>query len=90
MEKYSGSTLEKCLMEASKKLNIPLDNLEYEVIKESKGLFKKNVTIRVKNKANILSDEINKSQQVEKKRRTNKDSRRKNPNYRCKRRWKAC
>jgi len=66
VEKYSGNTLEKCLKEASKELNIPLDSLEYEVIKESKGLFKKNVTIRIKNKTSSLKNEINETKNIKK------------------------
>lgn len=64
MRKFSGSTLEKCLVEASKELNIPLESIEYEVIKESKGLFKKNVTIRVKKQRDILKDEKEQSSEL--------------------------
>ncbi|WP_032122012.1 DUF342 domain-containing protein [Clostridium amazonitimonense] len=44
---YSASTLEKCLFQASKDLNIPQGDLIYTIIEEKKGLFSKKVVIKV-------------------------------------------
>lgn len=44
---YNSSTVEKCLEMASQELNVPINLLEYKVIEEKKGLFKKSASIEV-------------------------------------------
>ncbi|WP_055668164.1 flagellar assembly protein A [Desnuesiella massiliensis] len=44
---YNSSTVEKCLEMASQELNVPMNLLEYKVIEEKKGLFKKSASIEV-------------------------------------------
>jgi spoIIIJ-associated protein len=47
MKEYTNKTVEDCLDEASKELNIPTEALVYRVTDEKKGLFKKTATIEV-------------------------------------------
>lgn len=66
MEKtYSSSTLEKCLLQASKELNTPINDLNYDIIEEKRGLFKKRVVINVLLKSE--NDKIDKIDIIEKK-----------------------
>ena len=46
-KEYSGSTLEECLSKAEKNLSIPRNEIDYEIIKEEKKLFKKHCEILV-------------------------------------------
>lgn len=63
MEKtYSSFTLKKCLLQASKELNIPINNLKYNIIEEKRGLFKKKVVINV-----LLKNENDNMNIIEKK-----------------------
>lgn len=48
---FSGASLDECLEKASKGLNVPKQNLKYEVIEEKKGLFKKLIKIEVEAEA---------------------------------------
>lgn len=62
MEKtYSSSTLEKCLLQASKDLNTPINDLNYDIIEEKRGLFKKRVVINV-----LLKSENDKIDKIDK------------------------
>lgn len=47
MKKYTAKTIEECLNEATKELNIEKDDLLYVVDEEKKGLFTKKATISV-------------------------------------------
>lgn len=47
MKEFSGKTIEECLEKASAELGIEKDSLNYEVVEEKKGLFKKKATIQV-------------------------------------------
>lgn len=49
---FKGISVDKCIENASSDLNIPIDKLEYEIIDEKKGLFKKTATISV----NVMDD----------------------------------
>lgn len=53
---FSGTSLDECLEKASQELNIPKENLKYEVLEERKVLFKKFVKISVEVNADIESD----------------------------------
>jgi len=47
MKKYEGKSVEEALAKASEELNVPAEKLKYEVISETKSLFKRNVTIGI-------------------------------------------
>lgn len=47
MKEYSNKTVEECLADASKELNIPAEQLIYKVTEEKKGLFSKKASIQV-------------------------------------------
>lgn len=47
MKKYEGKSVEEALAKASEELNVPAGKLKYEVISESKGLFKRSAIIGV-------------------------------------------
>ncbi|MFA6796161.1 MAG: RNA-binding cell elongation regulator Jag/EloR [Bacilli bacterium] len=47
MKKYEGKSVEEALAKASEELNVPAEKLKYEVISESKGLFKRSAIIGV-------------------------------------------
>jgi spoIIIJ-associated protein len=47
MKEFEGKTLEEALENASKELNIPTDQIKYEVVEESKSLFKKHCKISI-------------------------------------------
>ncbi|MGG7176613.1 flagellar assembly protein A [Clostridium paraputrificum] len=48
-KEYSGSTLEECLAKAEENLSIPRTEIDYDIIKEERGFFKKYYEILVKN-----------------------------------------
>lgn len=52
----SDSSLERCLESASKQLNIPQSDIDYEIIKEKKGFFKKEITISAKPNNNVIKE----------------------------------
>ena len=54
MKLYTAKTLELALDEASKELNVPVENLIYNVVEEKKTLFTKKVTIGVSETADII------------------------------------
>lgn len=54
MKRYTCKTLEECLEEASKELNIPTDSLVYTIEEEKKSLFSKKVTISVAEVLDII------------------------------------
>lgn len=47
---FKGNSLEECIKKACKDLNLEKEDLTYTIIKDSKGLFKKKVTIEVEYK----------------------------------------
>jgi spoIIIJ-associated protein len=47
MKEFSSKTVEECLAEASKELNVPAEQLVYKVTEEKKGLFSKKASIEV-------------------------------------------
>lgn len=47
MKEYSNKTVEECLADASKELNVPAEQLVYKVTEEKKGLFSKKASIQV-------------------------------------------
>ncbi|MDP4088239.1 MAG: FapA family protein [Bacillota bacterium] len=49
---FKGSSLEECLQKACTDMNLKPENLEYKVVEEKKGLFKKTITISVKETCN--------------------------------------
>lgn len=59
MKKYSGTTLDKCLKQASEELKKPMESLKYEIIEETKGFFKKTFTIMIKDDIKETKDEAN-------------------------------
>lgn len=50
---FNGTDLEECLKAASSELGIPMDKIDYEIIEEKKGLFKKNIKICVETEEEI-------------------------------------
>ncbi|MBD7909875.1 MULTISPECIES: FapA family protein [Clostridium] len=60
---YSEKSLEECLKKAEKELSILRDKLDYEVIKEEKGFFKKKCIIKVhvdeENEEDVVNDTEN-------------------------------
>ena len=50
---YKDSSLEKCLETASLELQIPLNKLQYKIIEDKKGIFKRIVTISVNVENNV-------------------------------------
>lgn len=59
-KKYVASTIQQCLQKASEELKVNIDKLDYEVLEEKKGFFKKRAEILVEN---IKDEEVEKSQQ---------------------------
>lgn len=59
---YNSSTVEKCLEMASQELNVPINLLEYKVIEEKKGLFKKSASVEVYIKNEPVEAPIEKTQ----------------------------
>lgn len=51
---FKGSSLEKCLQEASNTLKISENDMEYVILEEKKGLFKKSVTISARGKTDTV------------------------------------
>jgi predicted RNA-binding protein Jag len=47
MKEFDAKTVNDAVKKASEELNIPVDQLKYEVISEVKGLFKKSAKIGV-------------------------------------------
>ncbi len=47
MKNYEGKTVEEALAKASEELKVPAEKLKYEVVSETKSLFKRSVTIGV-------------------------------------------
>jgi uncharacterized protein (DUF342 family) len=45
---YDGNTVEKCLKKASEDLKVPIEQIEYTVLEEKRGIFKKKASISVK------------------------------------------
>lgn len=63
-EKFYGSSIDECLLKAEKALSLPKDEFNYEVVKNGKGLFKKNfeiVVIGVKSKEKKSEEKIEES-----------------------------
>lgn len=47
MKNYEGKTLEETLAKASEELKVPAEKLKYEIVSETKSLFKRSITIGV-------------------------------------------
>lgn len=47
MKEFEAKTLEEALQNASKELNLPVDQIKYEVVEETKSLFKKHCKISI-------------------------------------------
>lgn len=47
MKQYTAKTLQECINQAAKDLNIEAESLRYELIEEKKGLFRKTATIAI-------------------------------------------
>lgn len=56
---YTCSTLEECLEEASKELNVTLNNLNYTIEEEIKSFFKKSCTISVEIAEELIDEDTN-------------------------------
>ena len=54
MRKYTKKTLEECLNEASKELDVDVKDLIYTIDEEKKGLFSKKVTISVQETEDVI------------------------------------
>ena len=54
MRKYTAKTLEECLNEASRDLQIEVKDIKYNIEEEKKGLFVKKVTISVEETADVI------------------------------------
>lgn len=54
MKKFTGKTLEEALELASKELNVEASSINYEILEEKKGLFKKTCTIGVSELADVI------------------------------------
>jgi spoIIIJ-associated protein len=54
MKNYTGKTLEDVLAAASEELGIPVEELNYEVVEDKKGLFVKKVAINVYELADVV------------------------------------
>jgi uncharacterized protein (DUF342 family) len=55
--KFEGSSLEECLKIASETLNIPVESIEYDILENKKGLFRKKAVISVQ--IETVCDDIN-------------------------------
>ena len=55
---FSAGSIDECLEEASKKLNISKEDLDYKIVKEERRFFKKKITIEIQNEINEKSHEI--------------------------------
>ena len=49
---FKGKTLNECLNKASEKLEIPVNEINYTILKESKNIFFKHCEIKVEEKNN--------------------------------------
>ncbi len=54
MKKYTAKTLEEALELASKDLSLDVSSINYEILEEKKGLFKKTCTIGVSELADVI------------------------------------
>jgi spoIIIJ-associated protein len=54
MKNYTGKTLEDVLAAASEELGVPVEELNYEVVEDKKGLFVKKVSINVYELADVV------------------------------------
>lgn len=54
MKNYTGKTLEDVLAAASEELSVPVEELNYEVVEDKKGLFVKKVSINVYELADVV------------------------------------
>ena len=54
---FKDVSLDKCIENASSELNIPIEELTYEILEDKKGFFKKAVTISVNLPDNTMSEE---------------------------------
>lgn len=71
--KYTKSSLDECIKEACKALGIKEDRLEYEVIEEKRGFFKKKVTILVKGLGTNNEKDVEKNNESKKQEENNKN-----------------
>lgn len=55
MKKYEGKSIEEALAKASEELNVPSEKLKYEVVSETKSLFKRNVVIGIVEFEDVLN-----------------------------------
>jgi spoIIIJ-associated protein len=55
MKPYSAKTLEEALALASAELNLPVEEISYEVVEEKKSLFSKKVSIEVYEVADVIA-----------------------------------
>lgn len=59
-ERFYGSSIDDCLIKAEKALSLPKDKINYEIVKNGKGLFKKNFEIIVTG----IKDEKSNSEEI--------------------------
>lgn len=62
---FSARSVDECLKEASEKLDISKENLDYKIVKEERKFFKKKIIIEILNKINEKKHEVTTQEESE-------------------------